>query len=256
MSEIILKEGSTPSTPASGQVSLYAKDGGLLYTKDDIGIEKFVGGYFDGWIPINIAPVYVSATSIRFENINLSGAFPVGTKIKFTQTTVKYFYVIKASYSGGHTVLTVTGGSDYTVANAAISGFAYAHGLAKGFPEWFAYSVTAGAHVGSLGTHTTYGMFNIIKNTCFFYTHVAITSNGTATVGIYLTYPLTPTAAGYRREHFSGASYNSLSGGINFSVVGHIGFSAGNFSVYKYDGTHPGLNSSVVSISGFYQLPA
>ena len=38
MSEIILKEGSTPSTPAAGQVSLYAKEG-RVFIKNDAGIE-------------------------------------------------------------------------------------------------------------------------------------------------------------------------------------------------------------------------
>jgi hypothetical protein len=40
-----------------------------------------------------------------------------GDKIKLTQTTVKYFYIVGVA----NTLLTVTGGSDYTVANAAIT---------------------------------------------------------------------------------------------------------------------------------------
>jgi hypothetical protein len=38
------KEVSTGVTPSSGQVSLYAKTDGLLYSKDDVGIETALGG--------------------------------------------------------------------------------------------------------------------------------------------------------------------------------------------------------------------
>lgn len=252
MSEIILKEGSTPSTPASGQVSLYAKDGGLLYTKDDLGIEKFVGGYFDGWTPINIAPVYVSATSIRFENINLSGAFPLGTKIKFTQTTVKYFYVIGVSYSGGHTNLTLTGGSDYTITNATITSFYYSHGLSYGFPEWFGYTVGASSASGALGTHTTLGRFRISGDTCHFYCYCAITANGTGGTYLAISYPIVPTY--YRNEPFFGNAYNPTVGTLRYSVTGHIGFIGGAFSIYRYDGGYPGLDNTTIHLSGFYRI--
>lgn len=39
---LFLNEITTPSTPPSGQVSLYVKDGGILYIKDDLGVEKQV----------------------------------------------------------------------------------------------------------------------------------------------------------------------------------------------------------------------
>lgn len=141
-SEIVIQEGLAPSTPASGWVSLYAKDNGQLFIKDDLGTEKLVTGYSDGWTPIGVNPVYVSATSIKFTGIDLTSVFPVGTKLKLTQTTIKYFYVTAVAFSTD-TTLTVTGGSDYTIANAAITEFYYSHGLAFGFPEWFDWTPTS-----------------------------------------------------------------------------------------------------------------
>ena len=44
-----------------------------------------------------------------------------GDRLKLTQTTAKYFYVIGVSHSAGTTTVTVTGGTDYTLANAAIT---------------------------------------------------------------------------------------------------------------------------------------
>lgn len=48
--------------------------------------------------------------------------FAVGWKIKLTQTSAKYFVVTaKGTPSGGFTPVTIYGGTDYTLANAAIS---------------------------------------------------------------------------------------------------------------------------------------
>ena len=41
-------------------------------------------------------------------------------RIKLTQTTVKYFIITKVVYSSPNTTITVYGGTDYTLANAAI----------------------------------------------------------------------------------------------------------------------------------------
>lgn len=46
----VFSEGAAPATPASGKVILYAKSDGLLYSKDDAGVETQVSGGtgFDG----------------------------------------------------------------------------------------------------------------------------------------------------------------------------------------------------------------
>jgi len=86
--------------------------------------------------------VYVSATSFKIENKNVTARFPVGTKLKVTQTTDKYFYVVSAAFST-HTTVTITGGSDYSLANAAIDNPCYSYqSCPQGFPQWFNYSET------------------------------------------------------------------------------------------------------------------
>jgi hypothetical protein len=42
--KVILEEGAAPATPSSGEVKLYAKTDGLLYSKDDAGTETLVSG--------------------------------------------------------------------------------------------------------------------------------------------------------------------------------------------------------------------
>jgi len=43
MAEILLAEGSAPSTPSTGRISLYAKTDSLVYFKDDTGLERTFG---------------------------------------------------------------------------------------------------------------------------------------------------------------------------------------------------------------------
>ena len=44
MGQHLLPEGAAPSTPSTGYVSVYAKADGLLYSKDDAGVETPLGG--------------------------------------------------------------------------------------------------------------------------------------------------------------------------------------------------------------------
>ena len=69
-------------------------------------------------------------------NADMTAMLTVGCKIKLTQTTVKYFIVtVVGAYSGGVTLVTVYGGTDYTLANAAISSPNYSYAKSPtGFP--------------------------------------------------------------------------------------------------------------------------
>jgi len=96
----------------------------------------------DGWIADADTYVYVSATSFKIAGKDVTARFPVGCKLKLTQTTAKYFYVVSAAFSNDTTV-TITGGSDYSLANAAIGSPYYSYQSSpQGFPQWFNYSET------------------------------------------------------------------------------------------------------------------
>jgi len=85
----------------------------------------YLGGYdISGWIALG-ACAYVSADSPTFV-MNMTGDatsyIGLGYRIRLTQTTVKYFVVTAiGAYSGGVTPITLYGGTDYTLANAAIT---------------------------------------------------------------------------------------------------------------------------------------
>lgn len=88
----------------------------------------------NGWISVSGSWAYASADAPTFTITVPSGAssiYGVGMRIKLTQTTVKYFIITAVA----DMVLTVYGGTDYTLANAAISSISYSTQKAPlGFP--------------------------------------------------------------------------------------------------------------------------
>ncbi len=75
---------------------------------------------YDGWQSVTDTWTYASADAPTFTITVPTGAaslYGVGMRIKLNQTTDKYFIITAVD----DTVLTVYGGTDYTLANAAIS---------------------------------------------------------------------------------------------------------------------------------------
>jgi hypothetical protein len=93
---------------------------------------------FNGWQPGFSTWTYVSATTFTVPAAD-AALMQIGTKIWLTQTTSKYFYVVGIS----GTTITVTAGSDYTLANAAITAPFFSNVASPpGFPHWFNFSPT------------------------------------------------------------------------------------------------------------------
>lgn len=93
----------------------------------------------DGWIAGTGTWSYSSADSPTFVisvNADVTAIIGVGDRIKLTQTTTKYFIVTAVgSYSGSATLVTVYGGTDYTLAAASITSPYYSHQRSPfGFP--------------------------------------------------------------------------------------------------------------------------
>lgn len=117
----------------------------------------------DGWVDPSETWTYASATTFTVPGDQTS-KYTVGLKIKLTQTTVKYFYVLKSEYSDPNTTVTISGGVDYTLANAAISDNYYSRVQSpSGFPDWFEYTPTfsSAGTSASLGNGTLSGIFRM-----------------------------------------------------------------------------------------------
>ena len=104
--------------------------------------------YFDalypsvsGWVACGVTFTYASADAPTFTATapgDLTGTYKAGMKMKLTQTTDKFFFIsIDPTYSAGTglTTFTLYGGTDYTLANAAITAPCYSRDKAPfGFP--------------------------------------------------------------------------------------------------------------------------
>ena len=93
-----------------------------------------------GWIEAVAQPTYTSADAPIFVMglaDSIATQVGVGNKIKLIQSaSTKYFIVqAKGTPSGGSTPITIYGGTDFTLANSAITGFCYSHMKSPvGFP--------------------------------------------------------------------------------------------------------------------------
>jgi len=81
---------------------------------------SFVSILATGWNPIAYTCTYASAITFTISGDKTGELYP-GMKFKLTQTTAKYFIITKVAYSAPNTTVTIYGGTDYTLANAAIS---------------------------------------------------------------------------------------------------------------------------------------
>lgn len=109
---------------------------------------------FDGWIEVSDSWSYASATTVTVPT-DAATKYSVGDKIKFDNSSTKYFYIVAIAA----TTLTLSGGTDYTVANSAISAIYYSKAETPlNFPASFNYSPTITGFSAN-PTNTVYDFF-------------------------------------------------------------------------------------------------
>ena len=115
--------GSYVSTDV-GKLARQTDDDSLWMLTATTPTWQFVASGQSGWIAADHTWTYASADSPTFtftiSGVDLTAVLTPGTRIKLTQTTVKYFIVTAVSFSTNTTV-TIYGGTDYTLVNAAIT---------------------------------------------------------------------------------------------------------------------------------------
>lgn len=144
------------------------------------------GSSFDGWIKHPVTWTRTANTTFTLSG-NYVSIFPVGTKLKVTDTTTKYFYVVSASYSSPNTTVTITGGSDYVLAaNPTARYFSY-EANPQGFPTRFNYtpSWTASVTNPTIGNGTMTGYFWMNGRTIHQFAQIDMGSTTTYGTGNY-----------------------------------------------------------------------
>lgn len=119
------------------------------------------GSPADGWKVVTETWTYLSATSVTVPT-GAASRYQKGDYIKLVQTTAKYFVVIAVT----DTTLTLLGGSDYTVANAAITArYLSRQSNPFGFPSEFSYAASNGGFSAEPAGGTY--RYTIKGGTCF-----------------------------------------------------------------------------------------
>lgn len=115
---------------------------------------------------------YVSATQFKTTG-DLTAKYPHGCKVRLKQGgNYKYFYVTALSKDATFTYVTVNAGSDYSLANAAITDNYHSYGeTAEGFPGFFnftpTWTVTSGT-APAVGNGTLQCKFNMFGPLVYF----------------------------------------------------------------------------------------
>jgi hypothetical protein len=186
---------------------------------------------WDGWTPDTDTWVYASATTFTIAGKDVTAQFPKGTKIKLTQTSAKYFYVVGSAFST-NTTIAVTGGTDYTLADAAITTPFYSYmDCPQGHPIWFDYTPTYGGS-GSLtfsSVATVVGRFMMSGSSCTTQVYATGTTGGTTNTTITFTTPINNA-----ETIFIGYGAGITDGSATTAGVAFFG-AANAVSVRKYD---------------------
>lgn len=178
----------------------------------------------DGWTDHSVYTwTYASASTFTIAGVDLTTTFTKGTRLKFTQTTVKYAVVVGSSFSTDTTV-TIAVNTDYTIANAAISANYYSYqATPQGYPITFARTdVTVKGSGGSIGTFAetakTY-RYSITGNVCYILFKTSVTNNGSWSGNLILPIPV--TAADANQLLFGNAINQAVSWGTTGAIINY-----------------------------------
>lgn len=119
----------------------------------------------DGWVDDTAATWTRTADQTFTVSGDRTAVFQKGTRLKWTQTTVKYGTVVASSHAAGTTTVTIATTTDYVLTAAAISANFYSYAASpQGYPGWFAYtpSWTSSGTAPAIGNGTLDGRFTIV----------------------------------------------------------------------------------------------
>jgi hypothetical protein len=145
-----------------------------------------------GWWDVTETFTYASASTITVAS-GAASRFQIGDKLRLTNSTLKYFYIIGVA----DTVLTVTGGSDYTLANTTITNVSISRVSGPfGFPQYFNYSSNVIPQAGSAGSITfAFARFQLNARLATVTFEVSYAQSGSSAAFVDVVLPISPAFA-------------------------------------------------------------
>lgn len=237
----------------STTVNEFSIDGTLAGNSDAaVPTEKAVKTYVDtsmssAFVSAGETWTYASSTTFTVSG-DVTSKYQKGDKVKLSQTTVKYFYMTTVSHSAGTTTITVTGGSDYSLANAAITDNYYSKAEnPQGFPGTFNYTPTVTGFSAD-AAHT--GHFKIIGKLCF--VQIRTTAGGTSNaVGYTISAPVTSENVGASTLSFVAIPSATDNSTVITTAFGEITFNSAVITVYKSAASTNWTNSGTKFVNPF-----
>lgn len=96
-----------------------------------------------GWVDDTAATWTRTANTTFTVTGDRTSVFTKGTRLRWTQTTVKYGTVVASSHAAGTTTVTIAATPDYVLTAAAISLNSYSYAASpQGYPTWFSFVPT------------------------------------------------------------------------------------------------------------------
>lgn len=165
-------------------------------------------GLIDGWVGATDTWVYASASTFTIAGVDRTATYTKGTRLKFTNTTLKYAVVISSAFSTNTTV-TIATNTDFTLANTTISSPYYSYQVnPQGYPTWFTYSSSPTWGGTPPTTPTTVAQFSVVGSQCFYRFYQTNTGAGSTNSQLVINQPI-PSNISASIYHDIGTGYVS-----------------------------------------------
>lgn len=230
---VILKDGGITTSNPILVDTISEKTSGNGVTIDSFAIKDGLPKNWNGWITPDETWTYASTSTFTVPG-DQTNKYTKSSRLKFTQTTVKYSSVVSSVYSSPNTTVTIDTSWGYTIANAAITDNYYSYSNApSGFPIDSAWHEVGAASEPAFTN--SWVNFNVAYASCAFmkdsfgFVHLkGMAKSGSVNASIF-TLP-----AGYRpalNEYYAVVS-NDLFAEMQVASDGTVRMPAGGSNVF------------------------